>query len=124
MHAGVRDMGAVGLGHDNRDNGRGADALPLKRRMALLAGVASLALVGGPALAQEQQLPAQAQEQASTAEQQGENKPEEGTVNAAGNTVLDQITIVSKTGESAIDTMASVSHVDQAQIERRMAVTP
>jgi hemoglobin/transferrin/lactoferrin receptor protein len=117
-------MGAVGLGHDNRDNGRGADALPLKRRIALLAGVASLALVGGSALAQEQKPPLQTQEQASTSEQQGEKKPEEGTVNAAGNTVLDQITIVSRTGESAIETLASVSHIDQEQLDRRMAVTP
>ncbi len=41
-----------------------------------------------------------------------------------GTTQLDQITVVSRTGESAIETMASVSHVDQEQLERRMAATP
>lgn len=41
-----------------------------------------------------------------------------------GATALDQITVVSRTDETAIETMASVSHVDQEQLERRMATTP
>ena len=32
--------------------------------------------------------------------------------------------MVSRTGETAIETMASVSHIDQEQLERRMATTP
>ena len=43
---------------------------------------------------------------------------------AAGATQLDKITVVSRTGESAIEQMASVSHVDQEQLDRRMAATP
>lgn len=45
-------------------------------------------------------------------------------VNTSGTTVLDQITVISRTGESAIEQMASVSHIDQEQLERRMAATP
>ena len=41
----------------------------------------------------------------------------------AGATQLDKITIVSRTGETAIEQMASVSHVDQEQLQRRMAAT-
>ena len=39
-------------------------------------------------------------------------------------TLLDRITVVSRTGESPIDQMASVSQVDSEQLERRMAATP
>jgi hemoglobin/transferrin/lactoferrin receptor protein len=49
---------------------------------------------------------------------------ETGNASEAGVTQLDQITIVSRTGETAIEQMASVSHVDQEQLERRMATTP
>ena len=42
----------------------------------------------------------------------------------SGATPLDKITIVSRTGETAIEQMASVSHVDQEQLDRRMAATP
>lgn len=41
-----------------------------------------------------------------------------------GTTRLDKITVVSRTGETAIEQMASVSQVDQEQLERRMATTP
>lgn len=40
-----------------------------------------------------------------------------------GTTQLDKITIVSRTGETAIEQMASVSHIDQEQLERRMSAT-
>jgi hemoglobin/transferrin/lactoferrin receptor protein len=47
------------------------------------------------------------------------------TQTASGKTTrLDKITVVSRTGESAMETMASASHVDQEEIERRMASTP
>ena len=39
-------------------------------------------------------------------------------------TLLDRITVVSRTGESAIETMASVSHIDQEQLRRLMPTTP
>lgn len=38
--------------------------------------------------------------------------------------ILDRITIVSRTNETPIETMGSVSQVDQEQLERRMASTP
>ncbi len=47
-----------------------------------------------------------------------------GRAQAKGTTALDQITVVSRTEASAIETMASVSHVDHEQLERRMAATP
>lgn len=51
-------------------------------------------------------------------------KQEETAKPAKGATQLDKITVVSRTGESAIEQMASVSHIDQEQLERRMAATP
>lgn len=42
----------------------------------------------------------------------------------AGATLLDRITIVSRTGDTPIDTLASVSHVSEEQLDRRMATTP
>jgi len=47
----------------------------------------------------------------------------DGQVQTKGATALDQITVVSRTAETAIETMASVSHVDHDQLERRMATT-
>ncbi|MEP9389138.1 TonB-dependent hemoglobin/transferrin/lactoferrin family receptor [Mesorhizobium sp. KR9-304] len=54
----------------------------------------------------------------------GQEQATQPATAATGATPLDKITIVSRTGESAIDQMASVSHVDQEQLERRMATTP
>jgi hemoglobin/transferrin/lactoferrin receptor protein len=57
--------------------------------------------------------------------QAGANKEQTPTQAATGKTTrLDKITVVSRTGESAMETMASASHVDQKQVERRMASTP
>ncbi|WP_173931003.1 TonB-dependent receptor [Chelativorans sp. Marseille-P2723] len=42
----------------------------------------------------------------------------------ADTTLLDRITIISRTGETPIETMASVSQVEGEQLERRMASTP
>ncbi|WP_309085873.1 TonB-dependent receptor domain-containing protein [Chelativorans sp.] len=44
--------------------------------------------------------------------------------NAGDATLLDRITVVSRTGETPIETMASVSHVSQEQLDRRLATTP
>ncbi len=51
----------------------------------------------------------------------GEEEPAAAT---PGATQLDRITVVSRTGESAIEQMASVSHVDRTQLEQRMGATP
>lgn len=104
---------AVSKGNDHVGARRTAKP-PCAPRIALLAGVATLALIGGPALAQEQ--PAAAQQDAPGAQKKA--PATEGT------TVLDQITVVSRTGETAIDTLASVSHIDEEQLQRRMAVMP
>ena len=47
-----------------------------------------------------------------------------GQNRAAGTTSLDRITVVSRTGETPIESMASVSHVGEERLERRMATTP
>ncbi len=86
---------------------------------ALLLGSAALALTAGQgALAQ------QATQNNNT--QAGTTEKETGPTKAASGktTRLDQITVVSRTGESAVEALASVSHVDQAQIERRMSSSP
>jgi len=88
-----------------------------------MAGVASLALTGAPALAQQQTTPARTPA-AGQAAQSGTAQDPAAAQDAGGPTVLDQITIVSRTGEPAIDMLASVSHIDEQEIERRMPVTP
>lgn len=84
------------------------------RKAALLAGVA-ITVFGlvTPLLAQEVE---------KQAEQQAQQPADADA--AARTTVLDKLTVVSRTGESAIGTLASVSHVDQEQLQRRMATTP
>lgn len=94
------------------------------RNMAVLLGGAAATICMGAqmGLAQETE---QATDQpilvqpgtVEAAEQQKKAKP-------GGTTQLDQITVVSRTEESAIETMASVSHVGEEQLERRMAATP
>jgi hemoglobin/transferrin/lactoferrin receptor protein len=89
---------------------------PAARRAALLlSGAAAMALAVGVARAQE----TNGGQAASTTD--GEAQAEQAP---AGTTQLDKITVVSRTGESAIETLASVSHVDQEQLARRMATTP
>jgi hemoglobin/transferrin/lactoferrin receptor protein len=93
----------MGLGHTAR---------------AMLLGSAALALTAagqGGALAQ------QARENTQAEPAQNDTQPKAET---SKTTRLDRITVVSRTGESAMETMASVSHVDQEAIERRMASTP
>jgi hemoglobin/transferrin/lactoferrin receptor protein len=85
---------------------------------ALLAGAAAIALLTPPANAQQAAQPATDRQA-----EQGQT-PEEAAPAPAGATLLDQILVISRTGETAIDSLASVSHVDQEQLERRMATTP
>lgn len=105
------------MGQMARKAGASSDsdgAEKFKRRVryssVLMTGATTLALGMATAAAQEA---ATNQENTEQAEQKKDD-----TI-----TVLDKITVVSRTSESAIDTMASVSHVDQEQLERRMATT-
>lgn len=96
--------------------GRRARGAAARRAAFLMTSVAALALTIGTARAQEA-----ATGQSATTEEtaaQTEQAP------AGTTTQLDQITVVSRTEETAIETLASVSHVDQEQLERRMATTP
>lgn len=95
-----------------------------KRMAALLAGDAAIALLTPSAHAQSAN--AQQAAQPATDQQQAEQAqtPKQAVTAAAGATLLDQILVVSRTGETAIDSLASVSHVDQEQLQRRMATTP
>lgn len=86
-----------------------------KRLMALLLAGTALGLTPLSAGAQEQETDATDLSQAAQDE-----------LSAAGltPTVLDRITVVSRTAETPIDTMASVSQVAGEALERRMATTP
>lgn len=84
----------------------------------LLAGVAAVALSASMAQAQQ----ANTAQQADTAQPQ--NNQEDGKANASGETLLDKILLISRTGETAIESLSSSSHVDQEQLDRRMASTP
>ncbi|MER8845906.1 MULTISPECIES: TonB-dependent hemoglobin/transferrin/lactoferrin family receptor [Mesorhizobium] len=80
---------------------------------ALLASVAAIALSAPSAHAQQVTHPT---DQSKEAEQQ--------RAALAGATLLDKILVLSRTGETAIQSLASASHVDQEQLDRRMATTP
>lgn len=80
---------------------------------ALLAGAAAIAMLTTAAVAQDTAKPAD----------QVEQNPEE-TKPATGATLLDKILLLSRTGETAIESLSSSSHVDQEQLDRRMASTP
>ncbi|MER9755101.1 TonB-dependent hemoglobin/transferrin/lactoferrin family receptor [Mesorhizobium sp. M0166] len=84
---------------------------------ALLAGAAAIPLLATPAGAQQAAQPATDQQQTDRSQQPEKTKP-------AGTTLLDKILILSRTGETAIESLASASHVDEEQLERRMATTP
>ncbi|WP_198292788.1 TonB-dependent hemoglobin/transferrin/lactoferrin family receptor [Mesorhizobium sp. STM 4661] len=86
---------------------------------ALLAGAAAISLLTAPAGAQ------QASAQQGPGEQQTDQaKQAESAQAPAGATLLDQILVISRTGETAIESLSSTSHVDQEQLDRRMATTP
>ena len=96
----------------------GATARVASWRNLLRCGVATYALAVGAAHAQEQVIG-----QDGTSQGAAEPAPATTTPSPVNATQLDQITVVSRTEETAIDTPASVSHVDQEQLDRRMAAT-
>jgi hemoglobin/transferrin/lactoferrin receptor protein len=83
---------------------------------ALLASVAAIALSAQLANAQQATQPAD--------QQTDQTKADEEKAAQAGTTLLDKILVISRTGETAIESLASASHVDQEQLDRRMATTP
>ena len=85
--------------------------LGTKRTAALMSGAALVLILGAAT--------ARAQDAAANGEAAENQKKEEAQ--SPSTVKLDRITVVSRTGETAIETMASVSHVDQEQLERRMA---
>ncbi|SJM33912.1 TonB-dependent heme/hemoglobin receptor family protein [Mesorhizobium delmotii] len=128
---GLANWGRLGLANSSPGPAhRGpAHRSPARRSMAkgmaaLLAGAAAIALLTPSASAQSAN--AQQAAQPATDQQQAEpaQTPEEVAPAPAGATLLDQILVISRTGETAIDSLASASHVDQEQLERRMATTP
>ncbi|MCF1504687.1 TonB-dependent hemoglobin/transferrin/lactoferrin family receptor [Afifella sp. H1R] len=100
----------MGWGRREDEGGRRGWGYRPKWHGALLASAASLAL-SAPGFAQEA---AVAERDASEAAQEAQPKV----------TTLDEITVISRTGESAIETMASVSRLGQEELDRKMATTP
>ncbi|MER9854382.1 MULTISPECIES: TonB-dependent hemoglobin/transferrin/lactoferrin family receptor [unclassified Mesorhizobium] len=84
---------------------------------ALLASVAAIALSAQLANAQQAAQPADQQTDQT-------KKADEEKAAQAGATLLDKILVISRTGETAIESLASTSHVGQEQLDRRMATTP
>ncbi|RVD61757.1 TonB-dependent hemoglobin/transferrin/lactoferrin family receptor [Mesorhizobium sp. M2D.F.Ca.ET.185.01.1.1] len=83
---------------------------------ALMAGAAAIALSA---------LAAQAQQAAQPAASQPAGQAKKTNEKASGDeTLLDKILVISRTGETAIQSLASTSHVDKEQLDRRMATTP
>ncbi|TGR59965.1 TonB-dependent receptor, partial [Mesorhizobium sp. M2D.F.Ca.ET.223.01.1.1] len=68
---------------------------------------------------------AQAQQAAQPAASQPADQAKKTNEKASGDeTFLDKILVISRTGEMAIQSLASTSHVDKEQLDRRMATTP
>ncbi|WP_137934651.1 TonB-dependent hemoglobin/transferrin/lactoferrin family receptor [Mesorhizobium comanense] len=83
----------------------------------LLASVAAIALSATSASAQQATPPA--------GQQADQSKPvEQEKAAPAGATLLDKILVLSRIGETAIQSLASASHLGQEQLDRRMATTP
>ncbi|RUW71905.1 TonB-dependent receptor, partial [Mesorhizobium sp. M1E.F.Ca.ET.063.01.1.1] len=82
----------------------------------LMAGAAAIALGVPAAKAQQAVQPA--------TDQQADQKKKADEKAAAEETLLDKILVISRTGETAIQSLASASHVDKEQLDRRMATTP
>lgn len=116
---GLANWGRLGLanGSPGRAHRNPAHRSMAKGMAALLAGAAAIALLTPSANAQQAAQPTADQQQAEQAQMPEEAAP-------AGATLLDQILVISRTGETAIDSLASASHVDQEQLARRMATTP
>ncbi|RUV92947.1 TonB-dependent receptor plug domain-containing protein, partial [Mesorhizobium sp. M1A.F.Ca.IN.020.04.1.1] len=96
--------------------GRPTDRPMAKEMAALLAGAAAIALCMPAAKAQQATQPA--------ADQQSDQTKKTDQKSAGDSTLLDKILVISRTGETAIQSLASASHVDKEQLERRMATTP
>ena len=95
------------------------------RDMGLLLSSAALVVLFGVGMGRAQEAEPDTPLLVNEAEAQANPNPAtEPAKQMKGATALDQITVVSRTDETAIETMASVSHVDQEQLERRMATTP
>lgn len=108
----------MGLANWGRLAGNGLTHCSMTSKMAaFLAGAAAIPLLATPAGAQQAAQPATDQQQTDRSQQPEKTKP-------AGTTLLDKILILSRTGETAIESLASASHVDEEQLERRMATTP
>lgn len=110
----------MGLANWGRLAGSGLTHCSMTSKMAaLLAGAAAIPLLATPAGAQQAAQAAADQQQTDPSQQPEKVKPA-----PAGTTLLDKILILSRTGETAIESLASASHVDEEQLERRMATTP
>lgn len=87
-------------------------------RRALLVGAAAIAA-----------MPAYAQSAGQSAGTDEDAKPREAAAATSepatlgGVTLLDKVLVLSRTGETAMESLASASHVDQEQIDRRMATS-
>ena len=105
-------MGLVTWGR----TGQGGDIADLGfRSMAsgiaiLMAGAAAITLGVSAARAQQAAQPA-------SDKQVDQKKADEKA--AADGTLLDKILVISRTGETAIQSLASASHVDQQQLDRK-----
>lgn len=117
----------MGLANWGRPAGSGLAHWSTARKMgstaskmaALLAGAAAIPLLATPAGAQQAAQPATGQQRTDPSQQ-----PEQAKPAPTGTTLLDKILILSRTGETAIESLASASHVDEEQLDRRMATTP
>lgn len=117
----------MGLANWGRPAGSGLAHWSTARKMgsmaskmaALVAGAAAIPLLATPAGAQQAAQPATGQQRTDPSQQ-----PEQAKPVLTGTTLLDKILILSRTGETAIESLASASHVDEEQLERRMATTP
>ncbi|WP_224581241.1 TonB-dependent hemoglobin/transferrin/lactoferrin family receptor [Mesorhizobium sp. CA14] len=110
---GLTTWGRTGLAGDSAGPGFRSIA---KTIATLMAGAAAIALSAPAARAQQAAQPAN--------QQQADQKKKADEQAAAEGTLLDKILVISRTGETAIQSLASASHVDQEQLDRRMATTP
>ncbi|TGQ39646.1 TonB-dependent hemoglobin/transferrin/lactoferrin family receptor [Mesorhizobium sp. M00.F.Ca.ET.216.01.1.1] len=110
-------MGLANWGRLAGGNAGPAHQSMAKGMAALLAGAAAITVLAPPA--KGQQAVQTDQQQTDPSDKADEAKP-----SVAGATLLDKILILSRTGETAIESLASASHVDKEQLERRMATTP
>ncbi len=95
----------------------------VRRNAAVLLSGAAITVLTGYLPAWAQQTAQQATVESSQSAATDETAAADESTVKKGATQLDKITVVSRTGETAIEQMASVSHLDQEQLERRMAAT-